>query len=69
MTRDIMYYSIKPTLLGTLTCTGDLITLCRNLENHSILPMLLGSYMITLGRNLMNHSILANAVRQTYLYK
>jgi hypothetical protein len=52
---------------------GDLITLGRNLVNHSILPMLLGrqactSDMITLGKNLIYHSILINALSQTYLY-
>jgi hypothetical protein len=64
-------YCIIPlwsTLLGTHICTGDLITLGKKLENHSIPPMNLGRQactcdMITFGWHLIYNSILTNAVR------
>jgi hypothetical protein len=60
--------------LGRHTCTGELITLGRNIIYLSILTITLmqtyfTSDLITLGRNNIYHSFLTNARRQTYLYK
>jgi hypothetical protein len=61
-------------LSGRRTYASDLITIGRNLMDHSILTYALRqSYFtsgsITLGRNVIYHFIMTNAFRQMYVYK